>query len=253
MRFEQDKGIVKVFDPDPKLRWLFSLTHPDDEVAVIVWIRMLVEAGADVFVTFTHANEVREAEGKAALATAGVGEDRLFFLHGSDQGIVDEIGVLMPKIAEIAAEVRPDRVACPAFEQGHIDHDATNFMTNRVFEGTPVLEFPLYHPYTRIIQRLNRFADSTGEEVLEVPPEMIPFKIGYARLFPSQNLWRILFWHHVIMSMLFRPPRLYRTERMRFQTHRDFLAPNLPPKLAEEVRRGAIWKRWETAIRPWIG
>jgi LmbE family N-acetylglucosaminyl deacetylase len=239
-----------IFDLDPNIRWAFCMTHPDDEISICAWIKALVDNGNEVFLSWTHSNAVREQEGRAAAALMGVPPDHLIFFGAKDQGVVDEIPTLIEKFRSWFEEVRPDRVGCGAFEQGHIDHDATNFIVNQTFKGT-ILEIPFYHTYLVRLQRINRFADPRGEEIRPLDKFEQRFKKLIARQYPSQNIWSVLLGYEVLQGAQFKRSELARAERMRLQTHKDFLMPNLPPRLARRVSQSPIWKRWEQAILNW--
>jgi LmbE family N-acetylglucosaminyl deacetylase len=239
---------MRAFDSNPNLRWLFCMTHPDDEISICAWIKRLADQGNEVFVTWTHSNRMREQEARAVALLLGVHEDRLHFFGAGDGSVADEIPELLPEFRKWMAQVKPDRVACGAFEQGHIDHDATNYLVNRSFDG-PIFEIPFYHTYLTRFQILNRFADPAGEEVCSLSRDEQMLKMHVARQYPSQNIWTILRWYQMWQKARLRPMELTRYERMRLQTHRDFLRPNLPPRLAARVTRCAAWRRWEKAIR----
>jgi len=237
-----------IFDPDPHLRWAFCMTHPDDEISICGWIKWLVENGNEVFVSWTHSTPEREGEGRATAALMGVKQDHLRFFGAPDGNVVDHIERLVPEFSEWFAFARPDRVCCGAFEQGHIDHDATNFIVHQAFQGL-VFEIPFYHTYLVKLQRINRFADHRGEEIRHLDKFEQRFKKLIARQYPSQNIAGLLFWYEVFQAITLRKFELARTERMRMQTHKDFLQPNLPPRLASRVRECDLWRRWERAIR----
>jgi len=243
---------VAAFDLDPRHRWLICATHPDDELAIVAWMRRLVVAGADVFVSYTHHTPVREREGRANMARVGITDERQFYLGGSDGRIAEEIGILLPEFERLAKEIAPTRVVCGAFEQGHIDHDATNLLVNRAFDHAEVYEMPLYHTYLRRLQTLNRFADPFGEDVISLTPDERRFKVECARGFPSQRIWPILVGYEALGRLTFRPPHLAETERMRRQKILDYSSPNLPISLAERVKRSATWRRWIDAVGPWL-
>ena len=240
---------MRLFDQDSGQRWLFCMTHPDDEIAISVWIKRLTSAGADVFMSWTHSTPEREAEARAAARILGVHEGNLFFHQAPDGDVVNCIWDLITAFREMMALVRPNRVVCAAFEQGHLDHDATNFVVNHSFEG-PILEIPLYHTYTTRLQKINRFTSGEGEEVLELTPLEQEFKLQVAKSYPSQNIWSVLLWYEIYRAVTLRPVRLRRTERMRMQAHRSFLRPNLPDGLCERVRTSAQWQRWIAAVGP---
>jgi LmbE family N-acetylglucosaminyl deacetylase len=240
---------MMLFDHDAGQRWLFCFTHPDDEIAICAWIRRLTQAGADVYLSWTHHTEVREREAREVAECLGVPQSNLTFHGAADGGVVDQLWDLLPRFRSMMDEIRPDRVVVGAFEQGHLDHDATNFLVNHSFAGQ-VLEFPLYHTYLTRLQTLNRFADATGEEVLELTPMEQQLKLQIAKSYPSQNIWKVLFWYEAFRAVTFRPARLRMTERMRLQTHHSFLRPNVPEPLRSKVRASAQWQRWLAAAGP---
>ena len=242
---------MKVFDADPKTRWLFCFTHPDDEIAICAWIRILTAHKVAVFLSWTHDTPVREAEARAGAERLGVPADRLFFHHANDGLVLEEIETLADPFKWMIAAVKPDRIACGAFEHGHLDHDATNFLVNRSFEG-PVFEIPLYHTYLTWLQTLNRFSDPEGEELLTLTDDERRFKSAFSRLYPSQNIRRVLFWYEIYRGLTFRPAELKGSERMRLQTHKDFLQPSGPPALVERVARTRQWDRWTGVIEPLV-
>jgi LmbE family N-acetylglucosaminyl deacetylase len=238
---------MRLFDPDPSIRWLFCMTHPDDEISICAWINHCVMAGAPVYMSWTHSDPVREREARASAALLGVPQDHLFFFGATDGSICDEIEALLPKFEELMLKVLPDRVCCGAFEQGHLDHDATNLLVNRSFRG-PILEVPFYHTYLTRLQTINRFSDPRGEEVRELDLDEQRFKVQFARRYPSQNIWSVLLWYEIWQFVRFRPMELPRTERMRLQGRTDFCQPNHPERIAAAVRAHPRWARWQRAV-----
>jgi LmbE family N-acetylglucosaminyl deacetylase len=224
------------------------MTHPDDEISICAWIKRLADNGNPVFISWTHSHPVRESEARAAATLLGVPESHLHFFRAPDGHVVDHIPHLIPEFEQWFKRVEPDRVCCGAFEQGHIDHDSTNYIVNQTFRG-PIFEIPFYHSYMVRLQRINRFADPRGEEVRDLTRDEQRFKKLIAKQYPSQNIWSVLLWYEVLQGSKLKRVELARTERMRLQTHRDWLQPNLPERLARRVRRCAIWQRWEARMR----
>ena len=239
---------MRVFSMDPSLRWLICLTHPDDEISICVWIQRLVRNGNPVFLSWTHSNPIRENEGRNVARLLGVPQENLTFFGATDGSVCDEMSELLPKFREMIESVQPDRVCCGAFEQGHIDHDATNFLVNHAFSG-PVLEIPFYHTYMTRLQKMNRFSDPRGEEVLHLEVDEQRLKKTIARQYPSQNIWSVLLWYEAWQQARLKPIVLAKTERMRFQTHFDFKTPNHPPVLARKLTGYKTWRRWRRALR----
>ncbi len=238
---------MKLFDPDPGIRWLFCMTHPDDEISICAWVHRLTRAGAEVFMCWTHSKPEREAEARAVAELLGVHQGNLSFLNAPDRDTCDHMANLVPLMREVIEEARPDRIVCGAFEQGHLDHDATNWIVHHAWEG-PVLEIPFYHTYCTRLQTLNRFADATGQDVIRLTPQEERFKLTVAKQFPSQNIWSVLWWYEVWQRTKLKPAQLSKSERLRLQTHVDFRKPNLPPKMSAKVSAHASWHRWLGAV-----
>lgn len=240
---------LRAFDPDPKIRWLFCLTHPDDELCVAVWIRRCVQAGCEVWLSWTHATFVRQAEARAVAHILGVPPERLFFHGATDGSVCDEMPALLPGFRRMMQRVRPDRVVCGAFEQGHLDHDATHWLVTHSFDG-PVFEAPFYHVYTGRVQTMNRFSEPEGQETIRPTRAERAFKRHLARQYPSQNIWSVLLWYELVhQGARLRPFRLAFSERLRLWTGERYDRPAHGPILARRVRRAAKWRRWRRALR----
>jgi LmbE family N-acetylglucosaminyl deacetylase len=224
------------------------MTHPDDEISICAWIRRLVQNGNPVYMSWTHSNPIREHEGRNVARLLGVPDDHLFFFGATDGSVCDEIPHLLPRFKGMMTEVAPDRVCCGAFEQGHIDHDSTNYLVSCTFAGQ-ILEIPFYHTYMTRLQRINRFSASAGEEVHYLNKEEQTLKKRVARQYPSQNIWSVLLSYEVWQKVRLKPIELAKSERMRFQTHVDFRKPNHPPNVARRLRRDPTWRRWRRALR----
>lgn len=233
---------MTAFDPDPNLRWLFCMTHPDDEISICAWIKRLTDAGAEVWISWTHATEERRAEAEHASESLGVPLTRLFFHRGDDGVVCRQMASLLPGFRSMVDKVRPDRIACGAFEQGHLDHDATNCMVHEVFDG-PIFEIPFYYSYLTRMPRVNRFADPTGQEVLDLFPDEKRFKKDYAKLFPSQKIWKNMLFANVA-AKAGGDGSLSATERMRLQSHTDFDRPNHSGQLKERIEISERWNLW---------
>lgn len=237
----------RCFDPDPKKSWLFAFTHPDDELAIAAWVRRLALQGNPVFLSWTHSTPRREAEARAFAEAVQVPPDRLFFAKAKDGQCPEEMPQLVLYFRDVLDRIQPNRVATGAFEHGHLDHDATNCALHRA-GASQVVEFPLYHSYLTRFQKLNRFSDPAGQEILELTQDEQVWKIERARGYPSQTIWSILvaveIWHRIQFS----GGQLQKTERLRWQTHRDFSIPNAPDVLRQKIKRSNRWQRWLSAL-----
>jgi len=221
------------------------MTHPDDEISICAWIKRLTDAGASVGLSWTHDTEIRQQE--ANLVADCLGVEKRFFHHAADGNVCDELAELRPKFEAMIQDFLPSRIVCGAFEQGHLDHDATNWLVNQTFAG-PIFETPFYHSYRTRLPRMNRFADPAGSERIQLSDMEQAFKKEIAKSYRSQTIWRNLLWAE-LRARLTGDGSLTATEFLRPQIHHDFWSPNLPQKLAERVRRTEKWGRWEDALR----
>ncbi len=228
-------------------RWLFAMTHPDDEISIAAWIAELTSQGREVWLSWTHHTPVREAEARAVAARLGVAPDRLFFHGATDGRVCEELKTLRPKFEAMISTVQPDRVVAGAFEQGHLDHDATNWLVHQVFDG-PIFEVPFYHSYLTRMPRMNRFAEPAGESVWQLDPSAQVLKKEIARSYPSQNIWRNLVFAE-IRARITGEGSLLSTERMRLQPATDFTRVALPEPMASRVHQSAQWQRWLAALQ----
>jgi LmbE family N-acetylglucosaminyl deacetylase len=239
---------MRGFEERSGFRWLFCFAHPDDELAICAWISRLVARGDEVFMCWAHSTPVRELEARHSAKQLGVPTSNLRFLHGSDGKLHEELEDMERPFRKVIDTVCPDRVCCCAFEQGHLDHDATNFLISSTFEG-PIFEIPLYHTYLSRYKRVNRFACSAGEEVLNLSEEEQRLKRTVALNYPSQPLRNKLLAYEILNCARLNPQHLARTERLRLQTHTNFILPNLPDELLHQVVASEKWNRWQSAVR----
>jgi hypothetical protein len=239
---------LKAFDPDPKLRWLIWLTHPDDEIFIAGWILRLVQAGAEVHLAWTHSTPERRRESLRACRFLGIAGENLTFLEGTDRHLPEEIAHLLPQVKAVVDSVAPDRVAVGAFEQGHLDHDATHLMVRRAFDG-PMLEFPEYHPYTRLFPRLGRFGEGTAEgESITLTPAEFARKRQICEMYPSQRI-ALNLWAADLRARLSGDVPLGSREYLRgVEPDPDYRTPQHGPRMREEVEASEGWARWVRAV-----
>ncbi|MBS1727900.1 MAG: PIG-L family deacetylase [Armatimonadetes bacterium] len=241
---------MSVFDYS-KRRWLFCMTHPDDEISICLWMKKLIDNGNEVFVSWTHSTPVREAESRKVSEQLGIPQENLFFHLASDGIICTEFRDLLPRFREIMSTVKPDVVACGAFEQGHVDHDTTNVLVNLSFDG-PVLEIPFYHTYATRLQVMNAFSDPTGQSVLDLSSDEQRLKRQIAKLYRSQNIWSVLLWFEIWQVAQGRRTTLSSRETMRLQQHKLFRLPNHPAYVAALVERCDKWHWWCDHVLPYV-
>lgn len=232
-------------------RWLFCMTHPDDEISICAWMKRLVDSGNEVFVSWTHSNTIRETEGRKVAELLGIPQENLFFHLGTDGHICKEFCDLREKFSEMMAQVGPDVVVCGAFEQGHVDHDTTNVLVNSTFDGD-VLEVPFYHTYMTRMQKMNVFSDPAGQSLLLLSQQETELKRAVAKQYKSQNIWSVLLWSEIWQFVQGRTLDLPKREIMRLQGHKVFRLPNHPPYLAAQLEKNSTWQWWCDHILPHV-
>jgi len=239
--------MTTAFDLDPNIKWLFCFTHPDDELSIVAWINRLVKSGAQVYLAWSHSNPIREKESRKVASEIGLNQENLTFLTGTDGAICDELLNLKPQFESLISRVSPDRIACGAFEQGHLDHDATNFLVTEIFGG-PIFEIPFYNSYVTRLMRMNRFSKEENQEIIDLTPEEQDLKVRLAKMYPSQNIYRCLLVHEALQFCLGRGINIHKTERMRLQGKIDYLRPIHADPVLKRLQNHKSWQRWESAV-----
>lgn len=234
---------MRAFDINPQLKWLFVMTHPDDEMSVAAWMRRLVRAGSEVHMLWAHSNSVREEESRKAAELIGVKPENLEFFTLPDGRLVEHLRELREGLRQRIAEHGYDRVAVTAFEQGHLDHDSVCYAVCKTFEG-PVLQYPMYYPYTRSFQVLQQFSNDVGVEKLALDPKESEFKWKVLGCYPSQTIRRNAICHKWMLSWVPGQEQLDKREYLRYQPNLRFDRINHPSPVREEVERSPQWRKW---------
>jgi N-acetylglucosamine malate deacetylase 2 len=76
----------------------------------------------------------RRVEAARALAVAGIPNDRIRWLGGTDQEAVARIGELAQKLGRLLLELEPELLVTHPYEGGHPDHDAAALIARRAGE-----------------------------------------------------------------------------------------------------------------------
>jgi N-acetylglucosamine malate deacetylase 2 len=208
-----------MFDPvDPALQHLFVFAHQDDDLGYGGLLTRLARNAEAIYVTNGDGlapevgadpkayAAVREAEGAAALAAAGIPRERVKFLGFSEIEIYDHfvdvterpgefprIAAYFRRIADaVAAEVArvaPDVVWTVAYQQGHPEHDvvhvAAALATRALRPQATLCHLPQYE--LTILVPL-RFAPWFKGEVraIQLTPEELAAKYRMRDAYPSQ-------------------------------------------------------------------
>ncbi|HMK34149.1 MAG TPA: PIG-L family deacetylase [Desulfomonilaceae bacterium] len=157
---------------------LFLFAHPDDDVFVAGTMSMLVKAGHTVHAAWLTSGDargdpaMREAELCKAMRIVGVAESGIHLLRLPNRGLLGILPTAAEKVAKIVVQLNPERIFTTAYEGGHIDHDALNFLTRMAYQQTGsragLYEFPLYNrsgPFYFWWWRINTFYPCMEEVV----------------------------------------------------------------------------------------
>ena len=208
-----------MFDPvDPALRHLFVFAHQDDDLGYGGLLTRLSGNAEAIYVTNGDGiapevgadpkayAEVREAEGAAALAAAGIPRQRVKFLGFSEIEIYDHMVEVterpgdFPRIAAffrrlagaVAAEVarvQPDVVWTCAFQQGHPEHDvahvAAALATRALRPQATLCHLPQYELTILVPLRFAPWFDGEVREIRLTPDELAA-KYRMRDAYPSQ-------------------------------------------------------------------
>ncbi len=190
---------------DKSAKYLFMFAHPDDEVLITGTMKQLLNQGTQVEAAWVTCGEyfgnieTRLRELAKVTNLLGLKEESMHLLRLPDLGLVSMLSQAADKVADMLKSVRPDAVFCNAYEGGHPDHDAVNFLAYEASYRAglnPILyEYPLYNATGSVIYcrwRLNAFPDN-GVPVLHNPlsESEIQCKLRTIRSYPSQWMYMI--------------------------------------------------------------
>jgi LmbE family N-acetylglucosaminyl deacetylase len=208
-----------MFDPvDRALRHLFVFAHQDDDLGYGGLLTRLAGSAEAVYVTNgdglapeVNADPqayaaVREAEGAAALAAAGIPRERVKFLSFSEIDIYDHmvdvterpgefprIAAFFRRIARAVADevarVQPDVVWTCAFQQGHPEHDLTHvaaaLATRALRPEAALCQLPQYELTILVPLRFAPWFKGTVQAI-QLTPEELAAKYRMRDAYPSQ-------------------------------------------------------------------
>lgn len=180
-------------------KYLFLFAHPDDDVFVAGTMRTLLDLGKQVHGVWVTSGEarkpaaLREAELKAAMAIVGV--ESVHLLRLPNRGLLPMLGQAIDLVAQIMNGKTPDCVITTAYEGGHIDHDAVNFVAAKALEqcgsAARLFEFPLYNrngPFYHWWWTINRFpAGCQDIRYVRLTEDAVQRKHAAMRAYASQR------------------------------------------------------------------
>ncbi len=185
--------------------YLFLFAHPDDDVFICGTMRQLLVKGADDHTAWLTSGDyygkgqLRERELAEATNIIGLHRSRVHLMRFPDLGLVRLMESAANEVAKLMDRIRPDVVFADAFEGGHPDHDAVNFLAYegslRVRLRASLFEFPLYNgsgPAQHWWWRINGFPESSGPTLYNrLGDDEIDRKYRIMRAYSSQ--WMYMF------------------------------------------------------------
>jgi LmbE family N-acetylglucosaminyl deacetylase len=126
---------------------------------------------------------------------AVVGVESVHLLRLPNRGLLSILDPAADLVAQVLDRTTPDCVVTTAYEGGHIDHDAVNFIAVKALErcGSAALlfEFPLYNrngPFYHWWWKINRFpADCEDIRYVRLPEDAIRRKHLAMRAYATQR------------------------------------------------------------------
>ena len=186
-------------------RFVFVFAHPDDDVFISGIMKMLLIKGIEIlgiWLTsggYLGGQKRREGELTQAMNALELPLNCRRMLRLPDLGLIHSTDKAVSMLAEIFTDFKPQNVFVTAFEGGHPDHDAANFI---VYEARfrsktkcQLFEFPLYNgsgPFWTWRWRINSFPPGGEPTVFQ---KLTPFEIDRKRkmmkLYSSQWMYMI--------------------------------------------------------------
>lgn len=186
-------------------KYLFVFAHPDDDVFISGLMKRLILSDIEihgVWLTsggYLGGQEHRETELRQAISVLGLPPERTALLRFPDLGLIDSMDRAAVQLSAILTDYRPQNVFVTAFEGGHPDHDATNFIVYearfRAGLNCRLFEFPLYNGSGSFLTwrwRINAFPLG-GPEMFFQPlsPVEIDCKHKMMNIYSSQWMFMI--------------------------------------------------------------
>jgi LmbE family N-acetylglucosaminyl deacetylase len=163
-------------------RILLLAPHPDDELAgCCAAIGRARAGGSSVSIAFlttgiparerlwpwdraNHPAHVQRRREEARRVCAELGAEIVHFSEIAARRLKSELGAVRDLVVTLCAARQADALWVPAYEGGHPDHDAANFIASTLRRDLPVWEFSEYN-FCGSRLHSNEFPAATGKEI----------------------------------------------------------------------------------------
>lgn len=185
------------------------------------------------------------------MSLLGLPSERRSLLRFPNRGLLPRLSEAVPVVAELMERVKAREVFVVAYEGGHIDHDALNFIVaeadKRSGRGRELYEFPLYNrtgAWWALRWRINAFPPGGPPGMTSaVTPELARLKHAMMRAYVSQRGDMTPFRLCLSERRLLRRGEPYRM----FSAQRDYEAPPHPGVLNYERDGHARFEEFRNA------
>jgi len=156
---------------------LLIIPHQDDEIFILPYLIKLIRDGHKVVVIYltngkyaNHSVYIRRKESCDVLKSVGINSQDIKFvgenLNIRDGEVINNLNILSVELFKIIMQYGEDlsEILTPAWEGGHHDHDATNFIVNyvalKMSKARQVCQFYTYnahgvrHPFYRVMHSI---------------------------------------------------------------------------------------------------
>ena len=184
---------------------LYVFPHYDDEIWILGKIHQDIAQNNEVHVCWLTAGkglfgsqQARIQESDEVMNKVGVSQANRHYIgvKFNIHRVHDQPQVILNELTALCITFQITDVFTPAYEGGHIDHDATNFLVSKVKQKLNIsaFEFPLYHRYRTtwgfpMIAKFIPHAHSTNRVALN----SVDIQLKKKAIFIHKSQWLILF------------------------------------------------------------
>ncbi|MFH0959371.1 MAG: PIG-L deacetylase family protein [Pseudomonadota bacterium] len=186
-------------------RALFVFAHPDDDVFITGTMKKYILSGLGIRAVWLTSGgyfggqKRREQELTRAASELGLLSQDYDLLRFPDLGLMNSMNNAALELSAILCDFKPDKIFVTAFEGGHPDHDAANFIVHdasiRSELKCDIFEFPLYNGAGSLLTwrwRINSFPPGGPSPLFQPLQETeINCKYKSMKIYSSQWMYMV--------------------------------------------------------------